>query len=186
MAQAQMRRRSKERRPTPTQNLIHKSGSARDGASSVGAVRPRIRPRVRSAPLDRPEVPFELSRAMFVLHAATAYTPTAPPFEQAKFWRPALKNDVLPTPSVATAAVALESFFDDEATARALALEPPQRSVGEEVPCATTEDGCVFFTAEYWAQPQPSLAPPQPAAATRPYDDGCWWEDGCDSWGGAS
>ena len=57
---------------------------------------------------------------------------------------------------------------------------------GEEVPCVTTEDGCVFFTAEYWAQPQPSLAPPQPAAATRPYDDGCWWEDGCDSWGGAS
>ena len=64
-------------------------------------------------PLDRPEVPFELSQAMFVLSAATAYTPTAPPFEQAKFWRPALKNDVLPTPSVATAAVALESFFDD-------------------------------------------------------------------------
>ena len=138
------------------------------------------------AAVDRPEVPFELSRAMFVLRAATTYTPTAPPFEQAKFWRPALKNDVLPTPSVATAAVALESFFDDEATARALALDSPQRSVGEEVPCVTTEDGCVFFTAEDWAQPQPSLAPPQPAAATRLYDDGCWWEDGCDSWGGAS
>ena len=175
-----MRRRSKERRPT---KLIHKRCfCARDGASSrrscdLGFVH---------AAVDRPEVPFELSQAMFVLRAATAYTPTAPPFEQAKFWRPALKNDVLPTPSVATAAVALESFFDDEATARALALVSPQRSVGEEVPCVTTEDGCVFFTAEYWAQPQPSLAPPQPAAATRPYDDGCWWEDGCDSWGGAS
>ena len=175
-----MRRRSDGDPPTEKldpQKQLHVTASSQVRAATSDS---------STRPLDRPEVPFELSRAMFVLRAATAYTPTAPPFEQAKFWRPALKNDVLPTPSVATAAVALESFFDDEATARALALEPPQRSGGEEVPCVTTEDGCVFFTAEYWAQPQPSLAPPQPAAATRPYDDGCWWEDGCDSWGGAS
>ena len=176
-----MRRRSDgDPRKLDPQNAV----LACDARAQVGALATSDS---STRPLDRPEVPFELSQAMFALRAATAYTPTAPPFEQAKFWRPALKNDVLPTPSVATAAVALESFFDDEATARALALEPPQqRSVGGEVPCVTTEDGCVFFTAEYWAQSQPSLAPPQPAAATRPYDDGCWWEDGCDSWGGAS